>query len=190
MLAIERKLPSAAVLSASQGIHAAAQPQELFDGTDYGNQWHQMMEQMPWAAGRAGWLAHWEQWKCRFFDQARATREWDLFLISKLASLLEELKGTVRCEVPFFWQPNTEIVYEGTIDCVFAGEDYQKQYVLDWKTHKEEKLEELAKRYEPQLLIYKKALEAATNSAFLPLIYSTAHGKTLAFQGTGFWAIQ
>ena len=95
---------------------------------------------------------------------------------AKIADFFSSDMGTLVCscdvlkkETPFVIKHSyegREILVQGTIDCWFEKDG--KLYLLDYKTNyinirnKEKELEKLKKIYEPQLALYKEALETVS----------------------------
>lgn len=145
-------------------------------GPAYGNAWHKMMETLPWRQSIAHWSAHMQASLVHFPDLARAEHEIELFLNSSLAALLSAPGIQISAEIPFLWQKDASVAFEGTIDCIAWDANAQVGWVVDWKTDWRESAQVIAGAYAPQLQVYRNALESLGWGAFRAVIYSTRWG--------------
>ncbi|MDD3261703.1 MAG: PD-(D/E)XK nuclease family protein, partial [Oscillospiraceae bacterium] len=136
----------------------------------------------------------------RLYEQAYLTKEQadsinlekiSAFFASSLAKrilqspkVLREYRFTVevpasRVEASLSQEMGKEpVIIQGAIDCAFLEED--SFVLLDYKTDKVQDSEELRKRYQVQLQIYKKALEACTGKAVKEcLLYAFSSGQVI-----------
>jgi len=70
---------------------------------------------------------------------------------------------------------------EGFIDALMIDDSAGRALVVDWKTNRIQKSEELRKRYRPQIAAYWKAVSEITKYEVEAGIFSTATGEFLPY---------
>ncbi len=146
-------------------------------GLDYGNDWHRMMEKMPWSANIIQWKDYLYDSIRYFRNPDRAKHEIELFLGSELAQRLQQLSPWISTEVPFFWKKSSELAYEGTIDCLAWDPQLKVGWIIDWKTNLVCSMESIVEAYRPQIQTYLEALNSLDRGCFRASIYATALGS-------------
>jgi ATP-dependent helicase/nuclease subunit A len=143
----------------------------------YGIWWHTTMKTMPWAGGRTNWQLHFDTNLVTCVDVLRAKREWDLFLKSELAPMLEDPTAVVVVEAPFMVQTAAGNAMEGVIDLAIRSAAAGWK-VIDWKTGlSRTSPSELLGDYEMQVALYREAIKAMTAEDASAALYSTATGS-------------
>jgi len=167
-----RQLPSQ---TGNQQIHATSMAQP--SNTQYGQAWHQMMEHMPWQATQLEWADYMNQSIVLFDDHQKAKHQQQLFLQSKLASIIHTHRQTMRTEVPFFWQASPAVAYDGVIDALFLDTSSHIIYIIDWKTNTITSMTTLIDLYQNQLSIYQQAVAAQFKTPVIGILYSSRLGQ-------------
>ncbi len=157
---------------------------QQYSAIDYGNWWHNMMQYLPWKT-HSEWSQYFSERLQKCPDPIRGEQEIELFY--KSASLKALLKDShshfIQTECPFLYQEENNLAYEGYIDFFALCELTNRILIIDWKTDLIDKqgaaidfLEILKSQYEPQLRIYKKAVEKAHRNKVSIFLYSTSIG--------------
>lgn len=148
----------------------------------YGNWWHEMMENMPWADGVARWKKHFAAC-CRVApDRARARREWELFCRSELAQRLARPGIQIHTELPFLRPLDDSRCMEGFVDLVCYDPANGTMLIVDWKTNRiaEGDIDRLADLYRPQIQAYAESLRELVEIRGLECaLYSTFLGQLI-----------
>jgi len=146
---------------------------------EYGNWWHGLMEDTPWAAGPTAWKEFWQS-KCALApDTVRAQAEMAMLLHSSLAGRLAKPGLEFAVEMPFVWpEPGGARAYDGCMDLTVWDQHASRWLIIDWKTDRVDGdgAAVLRQRYGPQVGIYAKALGAMTGAVVETLLYSTRTG--------------
>lgn len=149
-------------------------------GILYGTWWHEFMEGVPWEKPEPAWREHFQRAVRLAPEPERAVREWELFLVSKLAARLQEPGLVIHRELPFLWPKEARICLEGVMDLAIYAPEKSEWEVIDWKTNKSGG-EELAEIYRGQLEAYVEALRGMLQMPVRGSLYITASGKWLPF---------
>ena len=145
----------------------------------YGNWWHDLMEDTPWAAGCDAWAKFWETRLGAALEPGRARAEIAQLLRSPLAARLATPGLEFAVELPFLWaEPDSARAFDGCVDLAAWGPKNSRWLVIDWKTDRVDGdgAAELRRRYGPQIEIYARALAAMTDAPVEAYLYGTRAG--------------
>ena len=154
-----------------------AAPVALHPGLIYGTWWHEFVQAVPWAESRARWQESFEMAQRQSPQPERSRREWELFLVSRLAAFLAQPNLLVQPEVPFLWAENSEQCLEGVIDLAVRVPEENGWRVIDWKTNSVS--EGLVEMYRGQIEAYVRAMERMLGARARGSLYLTATGEWL-----------
>lgn len=149
-------------------------------GLDYGNWWHQLMEQMPWSSlSEARQCAEMAVNSCPVPE--RGLSELKQFFESEWVQSIFGRNAVVLCEVPIFHAADPSLFMEGFIDCFIFFPDEKEYWVVDWKTDQVSGKEPgfLVELYRSQLLAYEAFVSAQTDFSVKTYLYSTFLGSEL-----------
>ncbi len=145
----------------------------------YGNWWHGLMEDTPWAQGPAAWAPLWAARAAAADDPGRAQKETEQLLHSPLATQLAAPGLEFAVEMPFLWaEPGGVRAFDGCVDLAVWDSKNSRWLVVDWKTDfvEGDYAAELRARYGPQIQVYARALAAMTGAPATALLYGTRTG--------------
>lgn len=154
-----------------------------YSSIDYGNWWHAMMEHFPWKTS-SEWNSHFSAHLIQCPEVHRGQREIDLFLRSSILNDLIKETFIIQTEVPFIFQKENKIGYEGFIDFFARCEEKKRGIVIDWKTDFFESQQDvgasLKASYGLQLAIYQEAIEKIYKGTIEVFLYSTFLGELVS----------
>lgn len=145
----------------------------------YGNWWHGLMEDTPWAQGREAWAQWWKARLVTALEPERAQKEIAQLLRSPLATQLAAPGLEFAVEMPFLWaEPGGARAFDGCVDLAVWDGTNARWLVVDWKTDfvDGDYAVELRRRYGPQIQVYARALSAMTGAPAEAVLYGTRAG--------------
>lgn len=164
--------------------------EQSIGGVDYGNWWHQTMQNFPWKDTQKAQQSYAEdalhQADALGFGPRARTELNQLFQADFWKSWAEP-RCTVLTEVPFLHPAHPNQWLDGVIDCLVTRPEIGHYLVLDWKTDRplpQETPAALATRltatYGPQLHAYRSALLSLPGATHCQLaLYSTSFGMLI-----------
>jgi len=150
-------------------------------GIRYGTWWHDTMERMPWGRGVEACRAVAEAHLPECPMPARGTDETDRLLDSRLGAWLASGRFIAHREIAFLRSTDAMTVMQGVIDLAILIDD--EWLILDWKTDRVARIDQLSDQYAPQILAYADAVKTTTGLPCTGGIWSTAHGEWLNLEG-------
>src|SRR5205085_7360829 len=99
------------------------------------------------------------------------------------ASRVQNADSIVHTEMPFFSMIDKSKCLEGVVDLAIFNPTARQAFILDWKTNREDSadVEELRRRYLPQMAAYWRAIAQLTGAATGASIYPTAAGRLIIY---------
>jgi ATP-dependent exoDNAse (exonuclease V) beta subunit len=170
--------PSSAILTRS-----------AFDtpATLYGRWWHTLMQQIAWRDSDS-WQMAFEAHQTASPSPNRSSREWQLFIEfastdPNFAGRLGAAESLAYAEMPFFWLVDEFKCLEGIIDFAVFHPGAAQALILDWKTNRinPNGVDDLGKRYLPQMAAYWQAIGQLTGDTVDAAIYSTAAAQLIMY---------
>jgi ATP-dependent exoDNAse (exonuclease V) beta subunit len=158
--------------------------------TRYGIWWHEFVQQIPWNADPSVWDEAFETARPNSPKKELSIREWQKLRrhISKVTDFEPAFANTapiVHAEMPFFWRIDERRCLEGIVDLALFDLAEKKWFILDWKTNEitPDKINKLRSHYRPQIAAYWKAVAEMTKMEVTAVIYSTAAGAIISYEG-------
>ncbi len=182
---VHKFTPSALDAEISAKIRMRARLDNL--ATLYGRWWHAFIQQVPWLSEITLWENTFSGILANSPDAARSKREWKLLRgrITKLSDVATNWTNDgpiVRTEMPFCWKMSEDKCLEGIIDLALFDPSIGRWLILDWKTNRVEKVENLRAQYRPQLAAYHEVIRQMTGHEVEAAIYSTDQGQFLRYE--------
>ena len=154
--------------------------------TLYGHWWHRFFQRMDWKAGIEAAETLFTSHLPTSPEPRSAKKDWsairrNLFRDPAIMPYLQQAETRFYREFPFSWRIGEGAVVEGFIDSLMIDDSAKRALVVDWKTNRIQKSEELRKRYRPQIAAYWKAVSEITKYEVEAGIFATSTGEFLPY---------
>jgi ATP-dependent exoDNAse (exonuclease V) beta subunit len=150
-------------------------------GILYGTWWHEFVQVVPWEKPREAWQKRFVEAQAHSPQRPRSAREWEIFLQSKLAGLLERKGNVIHRELPFLLMEDARSCVEGVVDLAVYAESDKIWHVIDWKTNRlgAGGSAALVETYRGQIAAYVRSLEKLLSAEVRGSLYVTQTGEWL-----------
>jgi ATP-dependent exoDNAse (exonuclease V) beta subunit len=144
----------------------------------YGIWWHETIEHLDWADGRAAWEAAWQKALPVCPQPDRGAREGEALFASPLAQRLSGPALVRHREMPILWRRSADDCVEGIVDLAVWFAADRRWLIVDWKTNliAPDGHAHLRDIYEPQLRAYAEALHELSGASVEAGVHSTVTG--------------
>ncbi|WP_309399584.1 UvrD-helicase domain-containing protein [Cerasicoccus maritimus] len=160
-------------------------------GADYGNWWHNSMENGPWGEPIEAWADYQTSVVPHAPNPERGAQEFAALLATPEFLWLNDTQRQVRAEAALFWPEhaqapdglelglegaaNAQFAYDGFIDLLAYDAERDAWRIVDWKTDRifKNPAKELRACYGPQLAAYVTALSQMFGRPVEGYLYST-----------------